>query len=41
MEQVRYFADDVHDYLISGARVEQGSSAAGRPAAASGAIRSK
>ena len=41
MEQVRYFADDVHDYLVSGARVEQGSGATARAAAASGAVRSK
>jgi biopolymer transport protein ExbB len=36
MEQVRYFATDVHAYLVSGARVEQtaGVTTAARPAAA-------
>lgn len=42
MEQVRYFANDVHAYLVSGARVEQTSVATARPAAATaGAARSK
>jgi len=37
-EKLRYFAADVHSYLVSGARVDQATAAPARPAAA-GAVR--
>jgi biopolymer transport protein ExbB len=40
IEQVRYFASDIQQFLVSGARVEQTGGAA-RPAPAAGAVRGK
>jgi len=37
IEKLRYFAADLHSYLVSGARVEQSTPAAARPAAAGAA----
>jgi biopolymer transport protein ExbB len=33
IEKLRYFAADLHSYLVSGARVDSGAPAAARPAA--------
>jgi biopolymer transport protein ExbB len=38
-EKLRYFAADLHSYLVSGARVDQTTAAAARPAAAGAAVR--
>jgi biopolymer transport protein ExbB len=40
-EKLRYFAADMHSYLVSGARVDTGGSPAARPAPAAGAAARK
>jgi len=39
IEKLRYFAADLHSYLVSGARVDSGAPAAARPAAPGAAVR--
>jgi biopolymer transport protein ExbB len=39
IEKLRYFAADMHSYLVSGARVETGGAPAARPAPTAGAAR--
>ncbi|NLG77369.1 MAG: MotA/TolQ/ExbB proton channel family protein [Xanthomonadaceae bacterium] len=41
VEKLRYFSSDMHAYLVSGARVESGTPATPRPAAAAGAAARK
>lgn len=39
IEKLRYFAADLHSYLVSGARVDTGSTPAARPATGAAAVR--
>jgi biopolymer transport protein ExbB len=39
IEKLRYFAADLHSYLVSGARLDSGATAPARPATPGAAVR--